>query len=524
MDGMKSLFKNFSGFVGQMTASQVMMLLGVAAGTLVGIFFLVGFLNSVQYTRLYSNMEEEEAGEVLAYLRDAKVEYRLLDGGRTIEVPSTEVYQTRIALATEGLPHSGSVGYSLFDQNNLGMTDFLQNLNFRRALEGELTRTIMQLDEVEAARVHIVMPKDRLFKEDQKKATASVVLKTKGSRKLDERQVAGITHLVASSVEGLEPDKITILDYRGNLLSSGQDSDPTIGLSSSQLEVAQRVENHLQRKAQSMLDEVLGIDRSVVRVTASLDFQQMERTSETYDPNSPSVRSEERVKASGKESDKDSESTESEKEDSEETTRTNYELNRVVEHAINAVGSIKRLSVAVLVDGIHTEEIAEDGTASEVYQPRSAEELDRLESIVKNAVGFESDRNDQVEMVNIAFDREDLQGDREALDAMYVREFYYEIGTKVGYVLLIAFVLLYFRKKARNLFQALGRIAGPSAPAKAMRSQSMMPGRNPDLTPEDEPAPVVVRKKTLTQEVQEMAQQDPEEAARAIRTMMVEAE
>ena len=523
MDGMKSFFKNFSDFVGRMTASQVMMLLGVAAGTIVGIFFLVGWLSSVSYTRLYSNMEEGEAGEVLAYLRDAKVEYRLLDGGRTIEVPSTEVYSTRIALATEGLPHSGSVGYSLFDQNNLGMTDFLQNLNFRRALEGELTRTIMQLDEVQAARVHIVMPKDRLFKDDQKVATASVVLKTKGSGKLAQKQVAGITHLVASSVEGLEPNKITILDYAGNLLSSGQAADPTIGLSSSQLEVAQRVENHLQRKAQSMLDEVLGADKSVVRVTASLDFQQLDRTSETYDPNSPSIRSEERVKASGKQSDKDSETAESESEDSEETTRTNYELNRTVEHVINAVGSIKRLSVAVLIDGAYTEEIAEDGTASLTYQPRSAEELDRLESIVKNAVGFEADRNDQVEIVNIAFDRQDVQGDRDALDAMYEREFYYQIGTKVGYVLLIAFILLYFRKKARKLFQALGQISGPARSSQPEGAPAMMPG-HPEQPMEEAPPPPIVRPPTLTQQVQQMAEQDPEEAAKAIRTMMVEAE
>jgi flagellar M-ring protein FliF len=518
MDGLKSFFTNIGDFVGRMTASQVMMLLGVSAGTVVGIFFLVGWLNSVQYTRLYSNMEEEEAGEVLAYLRDAKVEYRLLDGGRTIEVPSTDVYQTRIALATEGLPRAGSVGYSIFDQNNLGMTDFLQNLNFRRALEGELTRTIMQLDEVQAARVHIVMPKDRLFKQDQKKTTASVVLKTKGNGKLDERQIAGITHLVASSVEGLEPDKITVLDYGGNLLSSGQSSDPSIGLSSSQLQIAQRVENHLQSKAQSMLDQVLGADRSVVRVTASLDFQQLERTSEIYDPNSPSVRSEERVKSTGKESDKANESSESEREDSEETTRTNYELNRTVEHAVNAVGSIDRLSVAVLVDGTFIEEVAEDGTVTSVYQPRSSEELSRLESIVKNAVGFESDRNDQVEIVNIAFDRQDVQGDREALDAMYEREFYYQIGTKIGYFLLIAFILLYFRKKARNLFEALGRIAGPIAPVQPE-------GAEP-LIPEEEEEEVIVkpikRAPTLTHQLQEMAKQDPVEAAKAIRTMMVE--
>lgn len=515
MEALKNNLKNIADFVGRMSPSQVMMLLGVVAGTLVGAVMLVGWLSTVTYEPLYSNLGEAEAGEVVAYLSQNNIEYQLTNGGRTIEVPSSDVYQARISLATQGLPQLGSVGYSLFDENNLGMTDFLQNLNFRRALEGELTRTIMGLREVDAARVHIVMPKDRLFKEDQKQATASVVLKLRGAG-LSKAQVAGISHLVASAVEGLTPDNITIVDYDGNLLSSGQQGDALAGLSSSQIEVGQNVEKHLQQKAQSMLDEVLGAKKSVIRVTAQLNFHQLERTSEIFDPNAPSIRSEQRTKNSGSVTDRGEENAESSEEDSQETTITNYELNRTMDHIINAVGTIERLSVAVLVDGTYSDVENEEGVIESIYEPRSPEELDRLEAIVKNAIGYDSERNDQVEMLNIAFDRKNLETDREALDAMYVREFYLEIGKKVGYVLLIAFLLLYMKKKSKKLFAALATLMPPPPPTRPKAAAPEPVEEEPiEILPEK-------RKPRLVDKMQETAKKEPEEIAKVIKTMMIE--
>jgi len=513
MEALKEFFKNTAAMVGRMSASQVMMLLGVVAGTLVGVVFLVGWLNNVTYATLYSELEEADAGEVVSYLSQNNIDYKLSQGGRTIDVPSSDLYQARIALATQGLPRTGSVGYSLFDENNLGMTDFLQNLNFRRALEGELTRTIMQLREVDAARVHIVIPKDRLFKEDQKEATASVVLKLRGGG-LSKQQVAGISHLVASSVEGLTPNNITIVDYDGNLLSSGQDRDALAGLTASQIEVGQTVERHLEQKAQTMLDEVLGPDKAVVRVTALLDFQQLERTAEIYDPNAPSIRSEQRTKTTGSSTDRGEESAESSEEDNQETTITNYELNRTVDHIINAVGTIDRLSVAVLVDGRYSE-VENNGVMETIYEPRSPEELDRLESIVKNAVGYDAERNDQVEMLNIAFDRKNIETDREALDSMYLREFYLDVARKVGYVLLAAFLFLYLKKKSKKLFGALAGLIPPAAPPPAPRPMVVEEEPEPEILPEK-------RKPRLVDKMQETAKKEPEEIARVIKTMMIE--
>lgn len=521
--------KNVMNYVGRMTPSQVMMLLGVIAGSIVGIVLVVGWLNNITYSRLYSGLDQAEAGEIVAYLNDKKIPYQLADGGATVEVASGDVYQTRIALASEGLPRSGNMGYSIFDENNLGMTDFLQNLNFRRALEGELTRTIMQLNEVQAARVHIVMPKERLFARDQKDATASVVLKLKGNSDLSKRQIKGITHLVASSVEGLKPSNIAIVDYDGNLITTNSETDPLAGLSSSQLEVRKQVEQYLEDKAQSMMNDVLGDGSSVIRVTADLNFQQIERTSETFDPNAPSVRSEERVKTSLSATDKAAESSESKQDDNAETTITNYELNKTVEHIINAVGTIDRLSVAVLVDGIYAPVEGADGAEELIYQPRPQEELDRLAAIVKNAVGFDQQRNDQIEMVNIAFDRQNLEQDRELLDNMYMQDFYWEIARKVGLVLLVAFLFLWARKKSSKLFAALGRLAPPPARQAGTRSAAgPAPSYSPSgeamalEQPELEPVAAEQRQPKLVDKMQRTAKEQPEEIAKVIKTMMVE--
>ncbi|MFZ1683501.1 MAG: flagellar basal-body MS-ring/collar protein FliF [Candidatus Zixiibacteriota bacterium] len=517
MESLKLTFKNLSGVVSRMTPSQVMMLLGVAAGSIVGIVLLVGWMHNVTYSRLYSNLEEGEAGDVINYLTEQKIPYQITDGGRSIEVPSDQVYKTRISLAADGIPRGGSIGYSLFDKNNLGMTDFLQNLNFRRALEGELTKTIMQLSEVQAARVHIVIPKDRLFRDDKKEATASVLLKLKGRAMLAKQQIAGISHLVASSVEGLEPQNITIVDYDGNMLSGGQRTDALAGLSSSQLEVRQEVEEYLKGKAQSMLDGVLGQGKAIVRVNADLNFQQLEKTSETYDPNAPAVRSEERTKNTHAATDKTQPPNESNNQENNETVVTNYELNKTVEHIINSVGNIDRLSVAVMVDGTYPKPAADAGTTESTYQPRSQEELDRLGAIVKNAVGFQSTRNDQLEIYNIAFDRQEFETEQLQLDTMYQRDFYIEIGKKVGLVLLALLAFLYFKSKSKKLFKSLGQIM-PAPQQRRERAAEVL------RAVEDEIEPIVMekRKPRLVDAMQVTAKEKPDEVAKVIKTMMVE--
>jgi len=521
MDYFKQLFRNISEFVREMSPSQAIMLIGVIAGIIAGGFVVSGWINKVSYSTLYSDLDPSEAGEITSYLTEQNIPFELSEGGNAIQIPSDDVYKVRISLASQGMPRSGNIGYSIFDQSNLGMTEFLQNLNFRRALEGELMRTIMQLSDVQAARVHIVMPKDRLFAKDQKEATASIVLKLKSPNGLTKNQLAGISHLVASSVEGLKPENISIIDYDGNLLSSKMENDAIAGLTSSQLEVRQNVEKYLEDKAQSMLDGVIGTGKSIVRVTAVLDFQQVERTSEVYDPNSAVIRSEERTDETKTAKDKDEELAESSDESKVETAITNYEINKTVEHMIGEVGDIKKLSVAVMLDGVYRDVKNADGIVEQVYEPRSQEEIDQITAIVKNAVGYDPDRNDQIEVTNLSFDKTSMEYEQDKLDQMYMQEFYLDIAKKVGLVVLGILAFLYFRKKVKKLFSSLGQIMPPARAPKPARQAA----EQAIVEEEEEPIPTIEpekRKKKLVDQMQVTAKSQPEEIAKVIKTMMLE--
>ncbi|MBN4056925.1 flagellar M-ring protein FliF, partial [bacterium AH-315-J21] len=455
------------------------------------------------------------AGEALAYLEANKIPYQVSEGGRSIMIPDGDVHRVRMAMASEGVPTGGSVGYAIFDKTNFGMTDFLQKVNFRRALEGELTKTILEIREVKAARVHIVMPKERLFGRDKKETTASILLKL-SSGSLSRSQLAGINHLVASSVEGLQTENISIIDYNGNLLSDAKGKNTMAGLSSTQLQVRKDVESYLEEKAQSMLDGVIGVGKSVVRVSAELDFTQSERTNELYDANGAVVRSEERSEQTNNSKDqlaeKDSESTDDSK---VESTITNYEIPKTIEHIVNHVGGIKRISVAVMLDG-KTEFVDDgDGNLVESYTPRAQEEIDRLSGIVKSSIGFDSDRNDQMEVYNMPFDNSAFKDMQNELDKSTDIYMYVDLVKRFGGWLLIAFAIMYFRKKASKLFVALKKIVPPPAP-KRVEPEHVGPIV-------DEPASFEMERRTpkLIDQMQETAKEKPEELAKVIKTMMV---
>ncbi|MBI5266932.1 MAG: hypothetical protein HY851_06835, partial [candidate division Zixibacteria bacterium] len=242
-----------------------------------------------------------------------------------------------------------------------------------------------------------------------------------------------------------------------------------------------------------------------------------ERTSESYDPDKPSIRSEEKTTNSSSSSDKNDQAKDSKQDESSETIVTNYELNKTVEHIIHAVGTIQRLSLAVTVDG--TYQTPKEGTesAERVYQPRSQDDLDRLAGIVKSAVGFDPQRNDQIEIVNVPFDHEQVEVDRQALDNMYQREMYMDIGKKVGVVLLVVLALLYFKRKSKKLFAALSRILPPPSPVGGGPRRSV-------AAPIEEVEAIVAeaRKPRLVDQMQVMAKERPEEIAKVIKTMMIE--
>ncbi len=352
---------------------------------------------------LFSDLDPKDAAAIVEKLKEQNIPYELTDGGTTVRVPQSQVYELRLALAREGLPSGSIVGYEIFDRTNLGMSDFVQKLNHKRALEGELQKTIASFDEVQKVRVMIVLPEKALFEKDQKKPTASVLLHLKSGRSLSKLNIEGIQNLVASSVEGLSPADVTVVDQHGQILSQAPRETSTLaGLTATQYEQQQKVESYLTSRVQSLLDGVLGPGNSVVRVSAELDFTQREQTRENYDPDGQVIRSEERI-AEARRSQDSLDYPAVNSESNATKVRTNYEISRTVERIVGGVGTIKRISASVLVNGM-TKVVEQDGKKVVQYTPRSQDELQKLTQIVRNAIGYDPERNDQVSVVNLPFD------------------------------------------------------------------------------------------------------------------------
>lgn len=394
-----STISQLKEFWDKLSLARKVLLIGVAIASIVVFAFLISWVREPEYGVLFSNLEAQDASKIIERLKERKIEYKLEDNGRTVLVPRQNVYELRLQFAGEGLPNSSIVGYEIFDKNNIGVSDFVQKINYKRALEGELARTILQIEGVEAVRVHIVMPEKTLFKEDQKEPTASVILKLKQGTRITRENVQSIAYLVANSVEGLDPKNVTILDSRGRLLSDDSESDPLAKVSGKQYELKRSVEQYLADKVQSLLDGVLGQGNSIVRVDVELNFTQVEKTIEEYDPDKTVVRSEQTTQERSSSVDSSFASTNSQR----TNTITNYEVNRTLQRIVESVGNIKRLSVAVLVNG--TYKVSEvDGVKKVEYIPRDEEQIQKLTEIVKNAVGFNPDRNDQISVVSIPFE------------------------------------------------------------------------------------------------------------------------
>ena len=377
---------------------------------------------------LFSHLSPEDAGAIVTKLKEQKIPYTVEGNGGTILVPSDKVHELRLNLASQSLPQGGGVGFEIFDRTNVGMTDFVQKLNYRRALQGELARTIGQLSEVERARVHLGVPERSLFSDQRERPRASVVLTLRGGKSLGAGQIQGISHLVASSVEGLQPQDVTVVDSHGHILSqpAGDLSAQQTGASA---DAKQAVEKDLEARIQSMLERVVGRGKAVVRVSSVLDFRKVERTEEAYDPNIQVVRSENRSqeKTSAKEETEGGIAGTTSNLPDKTTTATaggstnsavrsnatiNYEINKSISRIIEPVGTLKRLSAAVLVDGSYETTQGKDGKTLRKYIARGDEEMKKLEDLVKKAVGYSEERGDQVQVFNVSFDTsaDDLAG------------------------------------------------------------------------------------------------------------------
>ncbi len=413
---LQNLFKSIS--VGKRIA-----LLILAVGFVAGFIFLMNWAGNPEFHPLYSNLDANDAGIILNRLKEQKIPYRLSANGSSILIPQEKIYETRMALASEGLPQGGSIGFELFDNTKLGMTEFAQNVNYQRALQGELVRTINGFEEVDSCRVHIVLPEKSLFVKDEEAASASVVLKLHHGKWLTQQQVQGIVHLVSSSVSRMSPENVTVVDSSGRLLTGSKDQTGIATLSSDQLEYQVKVERKLENRVLTMLEKALGANRAIVRVSCALNFKQHEMTEERFLPENQVVRSEQMFNETAKEADPipqgipgiqsnlpESSPAQNQTINNENTTfakqdRTvNYEIGKLTSRTLDPVGDIERVSVAVLVDGTYQSNIKESGELEWTYTPRSPDELTKIENLVKSAVNFVGDRGDKVEVVNIPFE------------------------------------------------------------------------------------------------------------------------
>ncbi len=388
MDGIKQLLDRIGERIGRFSFNQKVLLTALLAAGAISVVIFSLWLQQEQKAVLFTNLAPEDAALALEELSKQDVEADLVNGGTTILVPESAVHRLRVDLAAKGVPSSGTVGFEIFDGKQYGLTEFLQNVNFKRALEGELTKTIESLAGIHSARVHLVLPKPSIFKKLRSEPTASVVVRMGRHGNLGEMQIAGIQSLVAGSVEGLEPAKVTVIDQHGQVLSSGIDGG-TVGRSESQLALKKEVEEYLGAKAESMLSQVLGSGHSIVRVDAILNFEQIDSEREIFDPEATVVRSEEI-----------DESSDPETGGSQESSVTNYEINRTVERIVGETGGVKLLSVAVFVDGSYA--LPPEG-GEPVYSPRSDDDLNQIRRIVQTAIGLNSGRGDRIEVVNMPF-------------------------------------------------------------------------------------------------------------------------
>ncbi|HEX4409623.1 MAG TPA: flagellar basal-body MS-ring/collar protein FliF [Xanthobacteraceae bacterium] len=384
---------------------------------LIGFFaFLMMRVTAPQMTPLFTGLSLEDSASVAKELDHEAVPYELRNDGTTIMVGAERVARVRMSLAEAGLPKGGGVGYEIFDKSDaLGTTSFVQNINNLRALEGELARTIGALDRVQAARVHLVMPDRPLFSRDKIEPSASIVLKVRGS--LDPSQVRAIRHLVASAVNGLKPQRISIVDERGQLLADGAAEDSSGGDISSD-ERRSGFEKHLREQVEGIVSSVVGPGHSRVQVSADFDFNRITQTSDKYDPDGRVVRSSqtrEESTANGENnpnqvtvgnelpnaSQRQGGGAEATPHDQSRKSEevVNYEISKTTKTEIIEGGRVNRVSVAVLVDGSY----AKDDKGDVTYQPRSKEELDQIGALVRSSIGFDQKRGDHVDVVNMRF-------------------------------------------------------------------------------------------------------------------------
>lgn len=515
--------------------TRLFAVLGIAAVVAALMFTLVLRMGGEEKALLFANVEMREASEITQMLEQADIAYELRGDGSSIFVARSRVLEARMMLSAEGLPSQGSIGYEIFDEPDaLGQTQFQQNINRLRALEGELARTIASLDGIASARVHLVLPERQMFSRETEQPSASIVLQLRRDE-LSAGQVRAIRNLVASATPGLTTGRVTILDETGRLLAAAQGEDGAVaeGIDARQTAMEERI----RRTVTDIVEGIVGQGNTRVQVTAEMDFNRVSETSERFDPEGRVVRStssSEGTSSSGQSGqgataganvpDAGATPSSSGGGDSNNTSQetVNYEISRTTRTEVSEGGRIRRLSVAVAVDGVTT---PGEGEAAAAYAPRSEEEMQRLLSLVRSAVGYNAERGDIVEVVNAQFARTAASGAEAAAPGMF------DLGSfdvmriieiVAALIASLAFVFFVLRPLIGGLMRGGQNAAGaPGVPALAGPGGAAAALPSPDM---DEPEAAIdiaqiqgrVRASSV-KKVAEVVDKHPEESVQIIR-------
>jgi flagellar M-ring protein FliF len=479
----------FTGFWTDRTASQRILIAGLAVSVVISFALMIFWMNKPDYNILLTNLYPEDASRVVNILQADKEDYILENNGKTILVPANRVYELRLKIAGEGNLHGQGIGFEIFDEVQIGQTDFVQHINYQRALQGELARTITEFPQVQKTRVHLVIPQKSLFIEDQIPPSASIVLQLKDNGTLGPNETLGIVNLVSMAVEGLDPSNITVTDMKGRPLYTPEDDTAGLAMSNTQLEYKATVEHKIERRIMELLGPIVGPEKVIARVNADLDFSQKTIRKEVYDPDGAVVRSETRSEEStagaaslaGGEPDANFRGdgftgTKTTQDSTRESRTTNFEINKQEENIIAPVGELKRLSVAVIVDGTW-EKNAETGEST--YIPIPAEEVERIKTLIGNAVGYDSVRGDSIEVSNISFGSPELYDGDSLMRTML--EYAQRLGKPfLNGVLIFLFLILVVRPvimaliRPRVAEQEIEEMAGlPGAERLALEEEDM---------------------------------------------------
>lgn len=520
----------------------------IAAIAMTGFFVALSFkLTNANMAPLYSNLSLQDSAKIVAELDKSGTPYQIVGNGSQIMVPTDRVLRLRMDMASQGIPSGGNiVGYEIFDRSEtFGSSNFVMNVNMARALEGELSRTISSISGVDAARVHLVMPKRELFNRDKEKPSASITIKMGGGHSLERSEVTAITHLAASSVPGLEASRVTVVDNHGRLLARGDGNDTLDAAASSALEYRIAYETRMQGTIEDLLQKVVGPGKVRVQITADMNFDRTVTNSEKYDPEGQVARSTQsntqRESAQDKAGGGDVSvannlpggaagetggGSNRTVEQSGETT--NYEISKTVQNHISEGGKVNKIFVAALVDGTY----ATDADGKETYTPRTEEEMKQMRSLIATAIGYDEKRGDQIELANMRFSEQAADLEEESFFEQFKIEMHSIIQTLIMAVVAILAILLVLRPAVNQLVRAAqapservaGELAALQAPAGGGQAARLPGGAAAQGGGAEQPELMIDvaniqggMKSSSMKKINEIVQQYPEETMGVVR-------